>query len=65
MVLATKRIPVTPETWKGLARLKEAGQSYDELLRDMIVAYNRQELVRMAQRARRGEGEWVDLKDVA
>ena len=65
MVLATKRIPVTPDTWKGLARLKEAGQSYDELLRDMIVAYNRQELVRMAQRARRGEGEWVDLKDVA
>lgn len=65
MTLATKRIPVTPETWKGLARLKEAGQSYDALLRDMIVAYNRQELARMAQRARGGEGEWTDLEDVA
>ena len=65
MTLATKRIPVTPETWKGLARLKEAGQSYDQLLREMIVAYNRQELAVMAKRARRGHGEWVDLKDVA
>lgn len=65
MTLATKRIPVTPETWKRLARLKEPDQSYDELQREMIEAYNRQELVRMAQQARRGEGKCVDLKDVA
>ena len=65
MTHATKRIPVSPETWKEMGRMKEAGQSYDALLRDMMLAYNRQQLARMAQAARRGEGEWIDLDDVA
>jgi predicted CopG family antitoxin len=33
---ATKRIPVSEETWKELARMKEAGQTYDVLLQDLI-----------------------------
>jgi len=33
---ATKRIPVTAETWKELNRLKEAGQTYDALLRKLV-----------------------------
>ena len=31
-----KRIPVKETTWKNLHKLKEAGQSYDELLAAMI-----------------------------
>lgn len=61
---ATKRIPVSPETWKEIGRMKEAGKSYDDLLQEMILAYNRQELARRAQEARRGTGEWIDLDDV-
>lgn len=36
---ADKRIPVTEPTWENLHDLKEAGQTYDELLQDMIDAY--------------------------
>lgn len=62
---ATKRIPVSPETWKELGRMKDAGQSYDALLRRMILAYNRQELAERARDAREGKGDWVKLDDVA
>ena len=31
-----KRIPVKEPTWRGLHDLKEAGQSYDDLLAEMI-----------------------------
>lgn len=31
-----KRVPVKETTWKNLHQLKEAGQSYDELLARMI-----------------------------
>ena len=62
---ATKRLPVTPETWKEIGRMKDAGQSYDELLQLMMLAYNREELARMARQAREGTGEWIDLADVA
>lgn len=62
---ATKRIPVSPETWQQLGRMKNAGQSYDELLRSMMLAYNREELASMAREARKGKGDWTDLDDVA
>lgn len=62
---ATKRIPVTPETWQELGQMKGAGQSYDDLLKEMMLAYNRQELAHMAREAREGNGDWLDLDDVA
>ena len=34
---ATKRIPVTPEVWESLSKLKRPGQTYDGLLEEMIV----------------------------
>ncbi len=33
---ATKRIPVTPEVWASLSKLKRPGQTYDSLLEEMI-----------------------------
>ena len=62
---ATKRIPVSPETWQDLGRMKGAGQSYDALLQEMILAYTRQQLAEMARSARAGKGKWIALDDVA
>jgi len=33
---AVKRIPVTEPVWKDLAELRSAGQTYTELLEEMI-----------------------------
>jgi predicted CopG family antitoxin len=32
----TKRIPVSEPVWKELAEMRSAGQTYDELLEDLI-----------------------------
>ena len=32
----TKRIPVSERVWKELAEMRSAGQTYDELLAEMI-----------------------------
>ncbi len=34
--IATKRIPVTPETWKKLSELKGPGVTFDALIEQMI-----------------------------
>lgn len=36
MTKADKRIPVTEETWRELNDLKDAGQTYDELFKELI-----------------------------
>ena len=33
---AVKRIPVTEQVWKDLAEMRSAGQTYTDLLADMI-----------------------------
>jgi predicted CopG family antitoxin len=33
---ATKRIPVTERMWQELSRLKKAGQTYSELLAELV-----------------------------
>ena len=62
--ILTKRIPVSEKRWKELGRIKEAGQTYDELLGDMIQAYNRKDLAMRMDAAERGEGKWTNLEDV-
>jgi predicted CopG family antitoxin len=34
---AKKRIPVTPETWETLHDLKKPGQTYNELIKELIL----------------------------
>ena len=46
MTLLQKRIPVTEETWEELAELKHAGQTYDELLEEMIEEHKKTRLFR-------------------
>ena len=36
MASAVKRIPVTEPVWKDLAEMREAGQTYTDLLAEMI-----------------------------
>lgn len=52
-----KRIPVTEDRWRELNSLKEAGQTYDELLEEMITEYNRAQLARKAREIREADPE--------
>ncbi len=58
---ATKRIPVTEERWIELSRLKKAGQTYDELIADMIEEYKKTRLFKEMQRIEE-MGEFVELE---
>ena len=62
MTQMTKRIPLSEERWKELGKLKEAGQTYDDLMGELIQAHNRQQLAKKMDAAERGEGEWVPLE---
>ncbi|MEE8401758.1 MAG: hypothetical protein V3R86_06355 [Candidatus Hydrothermarchaeaceae archaeon] len=41
---ATKRIPVTERMWQELGGLKKAGQSYDELLAELVEEHKKTRL---------------------
>jgi predicted CopG family antitoxin len=41
---ANKRIPVTEERWKELNELKEAGETYDDLLGELLQEHQRRQL---------------------
>ncbi|MFH1401098.1 MAG: hypothetical protein ABIH41_06275 [Nanoarchaeota archaeon] len=56
--IMTKRIPVSEDRWKQIGKIKQAGQTYDELLGEMVIAYNRKELANLAKSARKGKGTW-------
>lgn len=55
MANAEKRIPVTEERWKELNELKGAGQTYDQLLEELIQERNRRELVERAREVREAD----------
>ena len=61
--MMTKRIPVSEDMWRQLGRIKEAGQTYDDLLGELLQAFNRKELARFAGAARKREGNWHRLED--
>ncbi|MGV8162442.1 MAG: hypothetical protein ACP5N2_03880 [Candidatus Nanoarchaeia archaeon] len=62
--LMTKRIPVSEDIWKELGKMKEAGQTYDELLGELLQAHNRRELAAFTLLAKKGDGNWHSLEDV-
>lgn len=57
MSQANKRIPVTEERWKELNELKEAGQTYDELLEELIQERNRRQLASRVREVREADSE--------
>lgn len=62
---ADKRIPVTEETRKELHDLKEPGQTYDALLRELVQQRRRQELEQRFQELEETDSdELTSLEDV-
>lgn len=55
-----KRIPVSEERWKELGELKRAGQTYDELLDELIGRYRDHRLAQMVRETRE-HGRFVEL----
>ena len=60
---ASKRIPVTEERRQQLSDLKDAGQTYDELLGELIEEHKRQQFAEMVRKRRDGEFVQVDPDD--
>jgi predicted CopG family antitoxin len=60
---ANKRIPVTEERWKELNELKEAGETYDELLGELIQQTNRRQLANRAREVREADTEELTSLD--
>ena len=44
IISAVKRIPVTESVWKDLAEMRSAGQTYTDLLAEMIVEHKKRRL---------------------
>jgi len=60
---ANKRIPVTEERWKELNELKEAGETYDELLGELIQERNRRQLADRTREVREADTEELTSLD--
>lgn len=61
---ATKRIPVSEETWKELGKEKEPGQTWDELLEQLHVKAMKNQVASKARKAKDGDLETVSLDEV-
>ncbi|VUT24872.1 MAG: hypothetical protein MOIL_00722 [Candidatus Methanolliviera sp. GoM_oil] len=52
---ATKRIPVTFVTWEEVSRLKRPGQTFDELLQEMVETEKKEMLVKEMEKIEKNE----------
>ncbi|MGM0510885.1 MAG: DUF7557 family protein [Thermoplasmatota archaeon] len=62
MAIAEKRIPVTEDTLEKLKKLGHKGQTYDELLNEMMEAYRKEKFIKMLKE-RRENGNFVDFDE--
>lgn len=60
---ANKRIPVTEERWKELNELKDAGETYDDLLAGLIQEHQRRELAERTREVREADSEELTSLD--
>lgn len=60
---ADKRIPVTEETRKQLHDLKEPGETYDDLLRELVRQRRREELADDFRELERADSEELTALD--
>ncbi|WP_251331209.1 hypothetical protein [Haloplanus pelagicus] len=60
---ASKRIPVTEERWKELNELKGAGETYDDLLGELIQEHQRRQLVERATEVREADTDELTALD--
>ncbi|MFA5398218.1 MAG: hypothetical protein WC346_19560 [Methanogenium sp.] len=59
----SKRIPVTEQVWKELAEMKKAGQTYNDLLAEMIDLRKKRRLVEDVSRSLL-EDDFVPLSEI-
>lgn len=62
--LAQKRIPVTDRVWRDLSNLKGPGETYDQLLTEMILLKQERNLIAHLEE-REKNGHFIDIKDAA
>ncbi|WP_336001474.1 hypothetical protein [Halorientalis halophila] len=62
MSKADKRIPVTEERWEELHELKDAGQTFDELIAELVDEKKKKRLADHI-REKRESGEFVKIED--
>jgi predicted CopG family antitoxin len=62
--VANKRIPVTEEIWESLADLKKHGQTYDQLLAELIALKQEHDFLAHIEEIEK-HGEFISLKDAA
>jgi len=60
---AVKRIPVTEPVWKELSEMRSAGQTYTELLEDLIETRKKERLASDMMRIEE-EGTFVSLSEI-
>jgi len=58
-----KRIPITEPVWKELSELRSAGQTYAELLEDLMETKKKDRLVSDMKRIEE-EGYFVSLSEI-
>lgn len=62
---AKKRIAVSEPTWKELGRRKQAGQTYDDLIKELLQKANRVELAKKAKESKeKDEEELMPIDEV-
>ncbi|WP_435065109.1 hypothetical protein [Halobaculum sp. EA56] len=60
---ANKRIPVTEERWQELNELKDAGETYDDLLAELIKEHQRHKLAAKAREVREADSDELTSLD--
>ena len=60
---ADKRIPTTEETWRQLHALKKPGQTFDELLTELIQERRERQLAERAREVREADREELTSLD--
>lgn len=58
-----KRIPVTEPVWRELSEMRSAGQTYTELLEDLIETRKKERLMSDMKRIEE-EGSFVPLSEI-
>lgn len=62
---AEKRIAVSKPTWKELGRRKQAGQTYDDLIKELLQKANRVELSKKAKEtSKNSEEELIPIDEI-
>ncbi|MCP1716341.1 putative CopG family antitoxin [Methanocalculus alkaliphilus] len=57
-----KRIPVSPSTWEKLSLIKKPGETFDQLISDLVAEREKRDIIRHAMQVSE-EGEYLSLDE--